>query len=224
MSGNVTNGSTGKAAAGVSVTLVDPMSGMAELATGKTDAQGHFEFDVPAAKGPRLARAERGGVNYFKMVTPGSTSVDIEVYDAVPSLEGISGSADVVTLQADGSALQAVELFALKNASNPPRTLAARATFEFVLPAGAQIEGADVQGPNGQPISGYGQAGEGKESLHVFICAEAGRDSLPDCLSFSIQRQASAVSASDAQFRALRAGDSVHDELCVRRMRSSSRR
>ncbi len=59
ISGTVTNGTTGKPAAGVAVTLVDPMGGMAEIATAKSDAQGRFKFDTPAAQGPRLARAEK---------------------------------------------------------------------------------------------------------------------------------------------------------------------
>jgi hypothetical protein len=153
ISGTVTNATIGKPAAGASVTLVDPMGGMAEIATAKADAKGRFKLDAPAAQGPRLVRAEKGGVNYFKMITPGLTRIDLTVYDAAPSVEGISGSADVVRLQTQGSALQAIELFAIKNASNPPRTLASAATFEFVLPDGAQIDGADAQGPNGQPIS-----------------------------------------------------------------------
>jgi hypothetical protein len=153
INGTVNNGSTGKPAAGVIVTLVDPMGGMAEVATTKSDAQGRFKIEAPKAQGPRLARAEKGGVNYFKMISPGSTDVDLEVYDAATAVEGISGAADVVKLQAQGSTIQAVELFAIRNASKPPRTLASKATFEFVLPEGAQIDGADAQGPNGQPIS-----------------------------------------------------------------------
>ena len=153
LSGTVTNSTTGKPAAGAVVTLVDPLAGMAEVATVKADAQGRFSFHTPPAEGPRLARAERGGVNYFKMVTPGSTSVDLDVYDAATSVEGISGSADVLRMQTEGATLRAVELFAIKNESNPPRTLAAPATFEFVLPEGAQIDGADAQAPNGQPIA-----------------------------------------------------------------------
>ena len=80
ITGTVTNGTTGKPAAGVAVTLVDPMGGMAEVATAKADAQGRFTFSAPAAQGPRLVRAEKSGVNYFKMITPGSTSVDLNVY------------------------------------------------------------------------------------------------------------------------------------------------
>jgi hypothetical protein len=151
--GTVTNATTGKPAAGAAVTLVDPMGGMAEVATTKADAQGRFTFNTPDAKGPQLARAERGGVNYFKMVPPGTASVDLSVYDAAPSVEGINGSADVVRMEAAGNQLQAVELFAIRNESNPPRTLASASTFAFTLPEGAQIDGAQAQAPNGQPIS-----------------------------------------------------------------------
>ena len=153
ITGTATNGSTGKAAAGVAVTLVDPLGGMAEIATVKADAQGRFSFDTPAAQGPRLVRAEKGGVNYFKMLTPGSTTIDVTVYDAAAAVEGISGAADVVRMQSEGSTLQATELFAIKNESKPPRTLASAKTFEFVLPEGAEIDGADAQAPNGQPIA-----------------------------------------------------------------------
>jgi hypothetical protein len=153
LSGTVTNETTGKPAAGTTVTLVDPMGGMAEIGTVKADGQGRFSFNAPTAQGPRLARAERGGVNYFTMVTPGSASVDLKVYDAAPSVEGISGSADVLRMAADGGQLQATELFAISNKSNPPRTLASPATFEFVLPEGAAIDGAQAQSPNGQPIT-----------------------------------------------------------------------
>jgi hypothetical protein len=152
ISGTVTNGTTGKPAAGVTVTMVDPMGGMAEVATAKSDARGEFKVDVPPARGPRLARAERGGVNYFKMITPGTQSVDLNVYDAASSVEGVSGTADVVRLQTQNSTLQVVEMFVVTNGSQPPRTLMAPSTFEFVLPDGAQIDGGHAQAPNGQPI------------------------------------------------------------------------
>lgn len=153
VSGTVTNGTTGKPAAGVTVTLVDPMSGMAELASSKSDAQGRFTIKAEEAKGPRLARAERGGVNYFKMLSPGVATVDLTVYDAAGKVEGITGAADVVKMQADGQALAAAELFAVQNQSKPPRALTGERTFEFVLPDGAHIDDATAQGPNGQPIS-----------------------------------------------------------------------
>jgi hypothetical protein len=153
ITGVVTNGTTGKPAAGIEVVLVDPMQGMAELVKTTTDQQGKFSLKAGAAQGPRLVRAARDGVNYFKMATPGTSSVAIEVYEAANKIELIEGTADVIRIQADGSTLQVAELFAVKNASSPPRTQTASPGFEIALPDGAQISGADAQGPNGQPIS-----------------------------------------------------------------------
>jgi hypothetical protein len=153
ITGVVTNGTNGKPAAGVEVVLVDPMQGMAELVKAKTDQQGKFSLQAGAAQGPRLVRATRDGVNYFRMAPPGTSNVSIDVYDAAKKVEGIAGTADVIRIQAQGSTLQVVELLAVNNASSPPTTMTADHGFEVVLPAGAQLGGADAQGPNGQPIS-----------------------------------------------------------------------
>ena len=124
ISGMVTNGTTGKPAGGTEVVLVDPMQGMAELMKTTTDTAGKFSLKAGAAQGPRLVRAARDGVNYFRMVTPG-TSTSHGVYDAAKSVDRIEGTADVIRIQADRSTLQVVELFAVKNSSSPPRTLTA---------------------------------------------------------------------------------------------------
>ena len=153
VTGTVTNATTGKPAAGVTVTLVDPLGGMAEVGTAKCDAKGQFSVEAPPARGPRLVRAERSGVNYFKMITPGTSSIDLSVYDSASSVQGIKGAADVLRMQTQGNTLQALEMFAVNNASDPPRTLASPATFDFVLPDGATIDEAHAQAPNGQPIS-----------------------------------------------------------------------
>jgi hypothetical protein len=153
ITGTATNGTSGKAASGLDVALVDPMQGMAEVATAKSAADGTFTFKLNGpAQGPRLVRVTKDGVNYFKMVTPGTTSVSVQVYDAAKSLSGISGTANVMRIQADNSSLHVLELFAVKNESNPPRTLQTDNTFEFVLPDNAKLDGADAQGPGGQPI------------------------------------------------------------------------
>ena len=175
--------------------------------------KGASSSTAPAAQGPRLVRAEKGGVNYFKMITPGSTSVDLSVYDAAASVEGISGSADVVRMQTEGSSIQAVELFAIKNDSNPPRTLASPATFEFVLPDGAQIEGADAQAPNGQPISATAKPAKEKNHYAFSFALKPGETRFAGCLSFSLQRQGVVFSAPHAQFRTLRAGPSLQHEV-----------
>ncbi len=52
--GTVKNGTTGQIAAGVEVTLVQPMGGMQELAKSKSGAQGEFSFDNPNVGGQPL--------------------------------------------------------------------------------------------------------------------------------------------------------------------------
>lgn len=153
ITGTVTNGTTGKAASGLDVALVDPMQGMAEVGTAKTGADGSFTLKASGpAQGPRLVRVTKDDVNYFKMVTPGSSSANVDVYEASKSVSGISGTANVMRIQADNSTLHVLELFAIKNDSKPPRTLQSDNTFEFVIPENAKLEGADAQGPGGQPI------------------------------------------------------------------------
>ncbi len=153
ITGVVTNGTNGKPAAGVEVVLVDPMQGMAELVKAKTDQQGRFSLQAGAAEGPRLVRATRDGVNYFRMAPPGTSNVSLDVYDAAKKVEGIEGTADVIRVQAQGSTLQVVELLAVNNVSSPPMTMTADHGFEVAMPPGAQLGGADAQGPNGQPIT-----------------------------------------------------------------------
>ena len=153
ISGTVTNATVSKPAAGVTITLVDPLGGMAEVATTKANAQGQFSFKAPPARGPRLLRAERAGVNYFKMIPPGVDSAELQVYDSASKVDGIKGTADVLRLQAEGGTLQGAEIFVITNGSQPPRTLAAPTTFEFFLPDGAKMDEVHAQAPNGQPIT-----------------------------------------------------------------------
>ena len=47
VTGTVRNGTTGKAAAGVDMILIQLQGGMQPVATTKTDAQGHYSFDNP---------------------------------------------------------------------------------------------------------------------------------------------------------------------------------
>ena len=69
----VKNGTTGQPAAGVELTLVQPMGGMQELAHAKSGPQGEFTFDNPnLGTQPMLVRASYRGVNFNSAVPPGS--------------------------------------------------------------------------------------------------------------------------------------------------------
>jgi hypothetical protein len=158
ITGTVTNGTTGKPAAGVDVTLLALSQGMQEVGSAKTDAGGHFSFPAPKdAQAPHMVRANYGGVGYFPQggpLMPGVTTAALTVYDSAKKIDGLSQTVEVNRLQSDGKQLDGIVLYAVSNLSQPPRTLANdKGTFEIVLPAGAELESAQAKGPGGQPIA-----------------------------------------------------------------------
>ncbi len=76
LAGTVTNGTTGKPAAGDDVVLIKLAQGMEEAGRTKTDAQGKFSFNLRTSGGPHLVRVIHQGVTYHHMAPPGTTSVE----------------------------------------------------------------------------------------------------------------------------------------------------
>jgi hypothetical protein len=154
LSGTVTNGTTGKPAAGDEVILINISNGMDVAANTKADSSGKFSFTLKDGPGaPHLIRAVHQGVTYHQMAPPGTSSVDVQVYDVVKKVDGLSVTADVSRFQADGGTLQGTRLFAVNNASAPAKTQMNDHNFEFYLPEGAKIEQSQAKAPNGQPIA-----------------------------------------------------------------------
>jgi len=154
LTGTVTNGTTNKPAAGDEVILINLSNGMDVAANTKADSSGKFSFtlkDGPSS--PHLIRAVHQGVTYHQMAPPGTNSVELNVYDVVKNLPGLQVTADVMRFQADNGVLQGTRLFAVNNASTPPKTQMNDHNFEFYLPEGAKIEEAQAKAPNGQPIA-----------------------------------------------------------------------
>ncbi len=171
ITGTVTNGTTGKPAAGEEVTLLSLSQGMQEVGNTKTDAQGHFSFPAPKEQGPHMVRVTHQGVGYFPQsgpLMPGATTAELTIYDSAKKIEDLSQTVEVDRLQSDGKQLQGITLYAVSNKSQPPRTLADdKGTFEIVLPEAAQIDTAEGKGPGGQPIAIEAQPGSQKG--HYFL-------------------------------------------------------
>jgi len=151
LNGTLTNGTTGKPAAGDDVILIKLAQGMEEAARTKADASGQFSFNLPDA-GPHLIRAVHQGVTYHSMAPPGSNSVEVQVFDVSKKLANISVTADVMRFQAQGNQLQGTRLFAVNNTSTPPRTQLNDQNFEFYLPDGAHIVDSSAETAGGQPL------------------------------------------------------------------------
>jgi hypothetical protein len=154
LSGTLKNGTTNKPAAGDDVVLIRLAQGMEEEARTKSDAKGSFSFKLADSGDPHLIRAIHQGVTYHRMAPPNVPSVEVTVYDVAKKLDAISVTADVMRFQAPpGNELQGIRVFAVNNASDPPRTQMNDQNFEFDLPEGAQIDNALAQTAGGQPIT-----------------------------------------------------------------------
>jgi hypothetical protein len=171
LTGTVTNGTTGKPAAGDDVVLLTLSQGMEESGRTKTDASGNFSFELKEV-GPHLVRVLHQGVNYFPAggpITPNRSTTTITVYDSAPKVEGVAANVHVMRLQApDNKMLQVIELIAVKNDSKPPRSLAGDRTWEVYLPEGAQIDEGAAQGPGGMPINAAPVPDEKHKGLYYF--------------------------------------------------------
>jgi hypothetical protein len=153
LSGKVRNRTTSKPARGDDVVLLSLGQGMEESGRTQTDANGNFSVKLDNATSPHLVRISHQGVTYYRMAPPGTTSVEVQVYDVAKKVDGVSVTADVMRFRAQGSELQCIQLFAVNNASDPPRTQMSDQSFEFYLPNGAQLDQSMAMTAGGQPIN-----------------------------------------------------------------------
>ena len=153
ITGTVTNLTTNKPSAGDTVVLLKLVQGMDEVAKAKTDAQGRFTLPLADASVPHLIRVNHRNVNYFKSAPPGTTSVEINVYDAAEKVDGVKQTLDIMRMEGDATSLRVIEMFVVENASKPPRTLMSMKSFEFQLPKGAKLEQSMAASPSGMPVT-----------------------------------------------------------------------
>ncbi len=153
ITGTVTNLTTNKPSVGDTVVLLKLVQGMDEVANVKTDAQGRFTLPLADAASPHLIRVNHRNVNYFRSAPPGTTSVEINVYDAAEKVEGVKQTLDVLRLEGDATNLRVTEMFVVENTSKPPLTLMSMKSFEFKLPAGAKLDQAMAAGPSSMPVN-----------------------------------------------------------------------
>ena len=152
LTGTVKNSTTGKPAGGDDVVLLSLGQGMEESGRTKADAQGHFSLKLDNAQGPHLVRVIHQGVTYHRMAPPGTTSVEVEVYDVSKKIEGIEVVADIMRFQAAQGQLQVERTFAVENNSKPPRTQMNEHNLEFYVPDGATVGEGQAMTAGGQPV------------------------------------------------------------------------
>src|SRR5579864_3974559 len=153
LTGTVKNATTNKPAAGDEVVLLKLGQGMEEAGRTKTDSKGNFTFKLDDAQSPHLVRAIHQGVTYHRMAPPGTTSVEVTVYDVSKKIDALSVTADVMRVQVENNQLEVVRLFVVNNESSPPRSQMNDHNFEFYLPEGAKIDQSMAMTAGGQPVT-----------------------------------------------------------------------
>jgi len=152
--GTVNNGTTGKPAAGIEVILIQLQGGMQPVANAKSDAKGEFTFDNPGLGAqPMLVRAVYHGVNFHQPVPPGSSNVQVNIFESSTDLKIINVPSHVVVFQPNGSTLIVGEEYEIENKSQPPQAyFRGDGNFEFTLPEKAQLQQVAASGPTGMPV------------------------------------------------------------------------
>jgi hypothetical protein len=168
LTGTVKNATTSKPAAGDEVILLKLGQGMEEGGRTKADANGKFSFKLDDAQSPHLIRAIHQEVTYHRMAPPGTTSVELEVYDVGKKIDGISVVADIMRVQVEQGQLEVMRAFAVQNNSKPPRTQMNEHNLEFYVPDGAKMDGGSAMTANGQPITSA-PVPEGEKNRYSFI-------------------------------------------------------
>jgi hypothetical protein len=170
LTGTIKNSTTAKPAAGDEVILLKLGQGMDESGRTKTDAKGQFSFKLDDDKAPHLVRSIHQGVTYHRMAPPGTTSVELEVYDVAKKIDGINVVADIVRLQTEQGHLEIVREFFVQNTSKPPRTQMNDRNIEFYIPDGAQIipDSGSATTEGGNPLKSA-PVPEGEKNRYAFI-------------------------------------------------------
>jgi hypothetical protein len=154
VTGTITDGTTGKPAAGIDVILIQLQGTMKPVAQTKTDAQGHYELSNPAlGQGPMLIRAVYRGVNYHEPATPGTNTVNVEVFEPTDKASAFAVTAHAIILQPEGNDLVVGEEYNVSNKTQPPVAYyRAGGSFLFSMPEGAQFTDASVVGTSGMSV------------------------------------------------------------------------
>jgi hypothetical protein len=169
VSGVIHNGTNNnKIAPGVDVLLIQLQGGMSVVANTKTDSDGRYHFDNPGiGQGPMLIRAVYRGVFFHQPLTPGTSTVDVTVYEPTTNPAAIQVPLRLLVFQPNGDKLMVGEEYSIQNNSNPPAAYFKQdGNFEFTIPQGAQLDQVSTFGPMGMPVrQGTIDKGKGRYSI-----------------------------------------------------------
>jgi hypothetical protein len=178
VTGVVHNGTnSNKIAPGVDVLLIQLQGGMSVVASTKTDADGRYHFDNPGiGQGPMLIRAVYRGVFFHQPLTPGTSNVDVTVYEPTTNPAAIQVPLRLLVFQPNGDKLMVGEEYSVQNNSSPPAAYFKQdGNFEFTIPQGAELDQVSTFGPSGMPVR-QGTIDKGKGRYAISYAFQPGQN------------------------------------------------
>ena len=169
LTGTVTNGTTGKPAAGTEVILIQLQGGMQPVANTKTDASGHYSFENAGlgAGAPMLIRVVYRGVNYHEPVPPGKSTADVQVFEPTDRPSAFAVTNHALIVQPNDADLMVGEEYSIENKTRPPVAFyRAEGSFNFSIPDGADFNQASAWGSAGMPVV-QGTIDKGKNKMAI---------------------------------------------------------
>lgn len=139
VNGRVINATSNQPSAGDQVLLLRLGEGMQEESHTVSDSSGNFALQMTDPESPHVLRVIHQGVNYDKTLSSASR-FEIQVFDSVPKLDGLSSRVGMAQMESDGETLRVTEMYDIVNASQPPVTEAGPRNFEFSIASGATLE------------------------------------------------------------------------------------
>ncbi|HJT54572.1 MAG TPA: hypothetical protein VJ848_12025, partial [Candidatus Angelobacter sp.] len=112
---------------------------MQEESRGVSDAMGNFSLPMNEPGASHVVRVIHQGVNYDQRLTAAS-SLEMQVFDSVPRVPGLSGTVGMAQIESDGATLKVTEMYDIANVSQPPVTQVGPRNFEFSIASGAMLE------------------------------------------------------------------------------------
>ena len=177
VSGAVVNGTTGKPAAGITVSLLRMgPKGPEPAGEVKADAQGNFRLDE-AVEGPTLVRATVDGVTYNHVITPGmpSEGIVLDVYNASKQPESAKVTKHMLLFEPSGDQLVVNEAFIVANTGKTAWNDPADGTLHFFLPSSIQGQPQlSATPPGGQPLQQVAQKTKQKDIYAIDFAMRPG--------------------------------------------------
>ncbi len=139
--GVVVNATTGKPQAGVIVSLVQPsQSGMQNLGSTKSDAEGKFKIDKDYPPGPALVQALFGAATYNTMITPGSptSGIQVKVFDSTKDPAVGRAAQHMILIEPGADKVRVSETFLFDNKSQLTYSDPAKGSVQFFIPPDAE--------------------------------------------------------------------------------------